>query len=790
MSPTKGIDHSCPPHRVGPAESVPGCAYLGGQAQEVTRPPASMGTGTAAVNPVTYVDDWAIVGQDAPPSVVPFRDLTSVVLDDQNGSWDPCIPVSARIATIRREDAVSPPQPPRAFDDVEVNRVSQRVLDGYRHGQPIQAVLGRAQAERSALRMRPEIARLTLAHYPRLRQLLMVMQSVTLMLEPGFIPVPVPRFSAKYASEPARSLVNAKLAKAAAKGHYLLLNHAAADAVRARERGLLHDNPLGWVPKTDSPLGRVTTNCSYGVAGGYAESLNHRTDAAAVAAVFGDPTVHTVHDLARAVLQAESAPGAAPAIAVADASGAFTWIDLHWSASLLMSSSVRDDNVSLAVPLSANFGYTSTPTWWREVADAISWVVRVAPIGWYRSWMRSGAPADAVIMPLPPSGRPRPLHAESVHDLLQSLLAAMALVVCPADPAAPVVNLEKVRPGDTTSMYVGWVVDAKAKCVRLPWRGMKKLLRVLFISIPPAAVECSMDALRSTIGVLQHYAALWPALACLLQSLYHLLKRYAPRRRGGRRSRPTLVTLGNAVSTDLRCWRMVATAIYKDPTLGVLPLEHAAGTVTSPFPPVDTDACTVGAGTFHPSGVAIRATWTEAELDAVRVGGRRVLLPMPNFVARRSDSTDTDRYDICLLEFAWVVYSVLVMGPRFEGGCLALRCDNVAAVSWASRHRSRNPAAHDLARVLAWATLSFRLFLQPSFLPGVQNIDADALSRWHQPEMPEIWSRRHPDLIPMVVSMDSQGAEGRARRLVYRAITGTLGAGWIERLPGVFARRQ
>ena len=60
---------------------------------------------------------------------------------------------------------------------------------------------------------------------------------------------------------------------------------------------------------------------------------------------------------------------------------------------------------------------------------------------------------------------------------------------------------------------------------------------------------------------------------------------------------------------------MVAKAVYEDPRLGVLPLEHAAGTATSPSPPADTDACTVGAGVYHPSGVAIRAAWTDEELE-------------------------------------------------------------------------------------------------------------------------------------------------------------------------------
>ena len=112
---------------------------------------------------------------------------------------------------------------------------------------------------------------------------------------------------------------------------------------------------------------------------------------------------------------------------------------------------------------------------------------------------------------------------------------------------------------------------------------------------------------------------------------------------------------------------MVATAIYKDPVLGVLPLEHAAGTVASSLPPADTDACTVGAGTFHPSGLAIRAIWTDAEREAVRVGQGRIELPMPDFAGRSRDSAESDRYDICVLEFAWVVFTVLVMGPRLEG---------------------------------------------------------------------------------------------------------------------------
>ena len=752
-----------------------------------------MGAGTVStgvINPVTFVDDWAIVGQDSPPTVAPFRDVESVRLDDLDGSWDPRVPVAKRVADIRREDAASPPQPDRAFDDASVEDKSRQVINGYRAGRPIQSVLDQSQAVRSSGRMRPEIARVTLAHYPRLRQLLAIMHSVTLMLEPGFVPVPVPRFSAKYATEPARSLVNAKLAKAARKGHYLLLNHAAAAAVRLHERGRLHDNPLGWVPKTDSPLGRVTTNCSYGVAGGYAESINHRTDNAAVTALFGEPTVHTVHDLASAVLQAEAAPDAAPAIAVADASGAFTWIDLHWSAALLLSSAVRDDVVALAIPLSANFGYTSTPTWWREVADAISWVVRTAPVGWYRTWMKTRRPADAVVQPLPSSGRPRPLHAESVHDLLQSLLAAMALVVCPADVSAPVVNLDKVRPGNTSTVYVGWVVDAKARCVRLSWRGMRKMLRVLFVLVPPGCKDCTMDALRTVVGVLAHYGALWPALACLLQSMYHALKRFAPRQRGGCRSRPTRVPLGPAITTDLRCWRMVAKAVYADPRLGVLPLEHAAGSATSPFPPADTDACTVGAGVYHPSGLAVRATWTGEELEAVRVGAGRILAPMPDFAGRDRVPATVERYDICLLEFAWVVFTVLVMGPQFEEQCLAIRCDNVAAVAWASRHRAKNPAAHDLSRVLAWATLRYRLYLQPSFLPGVLNVDADALSRWHQPEMPVLWRQRHPSIEPSFVELQTQGLHGRARRLVHQALTGTLGANWIERLPAAFARRR
>ena len=121
---------------------------------------------------------------------------------------------------------------------------------------------------------------------------------------------------------------------------------------------------------------------------------------------------------------------------------------------------------------------------------------------------------------------------------------------------------------------------------------------------------------------------------------------------------------------------------------------------------------------------------------------------------------------------------------------MQLRCDNVAAVAWASRFRAKNPAAHDLPRLLAWATVRYKLRLLPEFLPGVENVDADALSRWHQSEMPVLWAGRHPGLEPQVVTLDSEGMNGKARRLVHRAITGRLGSGWIERLPSAFARRK
>ena len=46
-------------------------------------------------------------------------------------------------------------------------------------------------------------------------------------------------------------------------------------------------------------------------------------------------------------------------------------------------------------------------------------------LGWYHGWVRSRDTADAVIKPLPDAGRELPVHEESVHDVLQSLLAAM-----------------------------------------------------------------------------------------------------------------------------------------------------------------------------------------------------------------------------------------------------------------------------------------------------------------------------------------------------------------------------
>ena len=46
-----------------------------------------------------------------------------------------------------------------------------------------------------------------------------------------------------------------------------------AQVNNAHESGHLHDNPLSWVPKDGLALGRLTTNCSYSIVGGYAIAL-------------------------------------------------------------------------------------------------------------------------------------------------------------------------------------------------------------------------------------------------------------------------------------------------------------------------------------------------------------------------------------------------------------------------------------------------------------------------------------------------------------------------------------
>ena len=205
-------------------------------------------------------------------------------------------------------------------------------------------------------------------------------------------------------------------------------------------------------------------------------------------------------------------------------------------------------------------------------------------------------------------------------------------------------------------------------------------------------------------------------------------------------------------------------------------LEEAAGEIRPCVRP-ETDASKFGGGLFIPEYAstpkpsqearAVRLEWTEAEAQAFSVQQGR-------------------HTHINLAEYAVHVFSLLVLGPDVKA--METQVDNTTAVSWARKGRATAPAAHDLARVAALAEFAFSATstrATAEYLKGELQFHADPLSRWNEADRRAAYEGATPTLpVPQLVGLRAPGRQGRARRLIHAAITGTLRRqpGWLGRL--------
>jgi hypothetical protein len=116
-----------------------------------------------------------------------------------------------------------------------------------------------------------------------------------------------------------------------------------------------------------------------------------------------------------------------------------------------------------------------------------------------------------------------------------------------------------------------------------------------------------------------------------------------------------------------------------------------------------TDACLTGGGAFF------GADWFHVNwlMDCPELHGRH----------------------INELELATVVIALLRWGPQLEGSHVRVRSDNMATVAALNNSTSRGASLMPWVRELFWLGVRYDITITSSFIPGVENLLADRLSR-------------------------------------------------------------
>ena len=267
-----------------------------------------------------------------------------------------------------------------------------------------------------------------------------------------------------------------------------------------------------------------------------------------------------------------------------------------------------------------------------------------------------------------------------------ALSLSLRVFTCAGQPVSQR-KLDEAGPPGPVCEVLGVTIDTERLVLTLSEGKRRATLAKL--SKVAAQSRASVPALASLVGSLRWLADLVPLGRFFVRSMERDM--YAARSRGMSSTR-----LSSMTREDLAWWLLLLRSRLP-PVRVVLPEECY---------PVEvwTDACPVGFG-GHWGLQHFRGLWLATELEVEGVTNNE-------------------------LELATVVMAAWLWGPDWSGRRVALGCDNMVSVAVAGRGYAVNPFASRLLRLLAAAQLHFRFALHLQHVPGVDNDQADWLSRW------------------------------------------------------------
>jgi len=291
---------------------------------------------------------------------------------------------------------------------------------------------------------------------------------------------------------------------------------------------------------------------------------------------------------------------------------------------------------------------------------------------------------------------------------------------------------------------------------------LRKIVHYLFNVIPVGSAIAPYTAVRELQGLLCWFSAALP----LGKSFVYSLFRCRPNRDG-------VVSFSAVCIRDLDFWRSLVRCAMIYPKLFGAKLENLEyGRLPVWF--IRTDASTSHGGggwlskssswvpgAAHSRCFALR--WTAEEL--ANINQWLLDIPCPNTeeevdllqenlhyycsvstipesirnldTLRGSTASDQQAssfqpvlsVDINVLEFATAVFAMMLWAPFIQGSCVCLGADNTATLCWLVKYKTTNLASDVVLKLLALTCAVYNIQLVTEFIPGVNNVLADWLSR-------------------------------------------------------------
>jgi hypothetical protein len=493
------------------------------------------------------------------------------------------------------------------------------------------------------------------------------------------------------------------------------------DGVDSTQLKYCHANRLERVPKPGNDpegKGRLTLNCSSLSKSGLSRwSLNSGTDITASDILYPPPSLPTVHSICELACQQRSRlpPNDHLDGATADVKSAYCQIPQSTASAMLHATKLflKCGLQILVIYLTVIFGYTRAGHIYNVIGNAIS---KLHNLGLSINESETYVDDGIIICP-----------SKKIHQSLQRYISIVKAFFGPDG-----ISENKVVIFPQSLIAIGWHWDFSNDrwTVQPKERGLIKMHLLLFYIFPPECTASSDHRLfsRRTIlklaGLLNWYAVVIPSGPSFVLSLY---------RSAGFGDINAKVPLSDQAKADIEWWRALLVCGLVQPSRTSLCSSIDRLRINISFQWfLLTDASTsVGGGGWIVPNLH-QFTSTSPELQFYTCDDQK---PLREGYIRWTDSELSEFANldgiINVLEFFVVIYYVILWSDMLQNTTTVIRCDNSAAISWISHHRSRGKlsAAFSLTRAFTIFCASKNIHLIPLHLAGVLNTHADFLSR-------------------------------------------------------------